>query len=344
MTRFSRVALVLLVAACATPDATAPPPALATTHTGLVPLSDLTGTYLGYPGLLYPGSNTPPPAQDSALRAAALAVVPRDLVGQPDPAGVYIFLSVGFSNATQEWCAPHSGDPCTNQSFMGQAKRQTDVRRRADGQMVLNGADGKQTTDKWTQPTMANYDRVDALIRSHNADPQQVAAVWFKIAHSRPTVSLPSPQADAFRLVQDAGDAVRAMRVRWPHLQLVFMASRTYAGYAVTTLNPEPYAYESGLAVKWLITAQIQQAATGTVDPLAGDLSPAVAPRLAWGPYLWADGLTPRSDGLTWPRDAFEADGTHPSNDGERVVGRLLLDFFRTSPYSCWFVTSGCGG
>lgn len=51
-----------------------------------------------------------------------------------------------------------------------------------------------------------------------------------------------------------------------PNLQQVFISSRIYAGYATTALNPEPYAYETGFSVKWLIEAQLRQLQKGTVD------------------------------------------------------------------------------
>ncbi len=38
-----------------------------------------------------------------------------------------------------------------------------------------------------------------------------------------------------------------------------------------------------------------------------------------------------------WARADFQADGTHPSQTGERKVGTLLLNYFLASPYaSCW--------
>ncbi|MGH7701069.1 MAG: hypothetical protein ACREMJ_11210 [Gemmatimonadales bacterium] len=106
-------------------------------------------------------------------------------------------------------------------------------------------------------------------------------------------------------------------------------------------LNPEPYAYESGFAVKWLIEAQIRQGADGAPDSVAGDLRYAAAPWLGRAAYLWADGLRPRSDGLTWARADFAGDGTHPAQPGEDKVSRLLLAFLKSSPHTKWWFLSG---
>jgi len=96
--------------------------------------------------------------------------------------------------------------------------------------------------------------------------------------------------------------------------------------------------------VKWLIQAQITQMSGGGIDPRAGDLNyNGVAPWVAWGPYLWADGLTPRSDGLTWACSDLESDGTHTSQSGEQKVGSMLLNFFLNSPQaSPWFKSTSC--
>ena len=144
----------------------------------------------------------------------------------------------------------------------------------------------------------------------------------------------------AERLKEDLAQICRMLKEKYPNLRLAFLSSRTYGGYATTMLNPEPYAYESGFAVKWLVGAQIEQMRSGTVDPRAGDLdSGGAAPWIAWGPYLWADGTVARSDGLRWLRADFLADGTHPSMSGRQKVGAMLLGFFKTSPQaSCWFL------
>jgi hypothetical protein len=68
-----------------------------------------------------------------------------------------------------------------------------------------------------------------------------------------------------------------------------------------------------------------------------------MAPWIAWGPYLWADGLVPRADGLTWAcADFSTTDGTHPATSGRAKVAQMLLDFFTTDPTAePWFSAAG---
>jgi hypothetical protein len=311
------------------------------------PIMDMTAgtTYQSFDGGLYPGGNTMPTAHRAAGIAFAQQVVPLNTLGQPNAAGTVVLMSIGYSNATQEWCAQNYSDPCTSWSFTGKASADPAVR--ASGLAILNGAKASQTVNTWTSSGSPNFDRVrDSVLAPRGLTEKQVQVVWFKIAHPDPTISLPRANADAFTIVHDAASALRAMRIRYPNLKLVFMASRTYGGYANTLLNPEPYAYESGFSVKWLIDAQIREMATGgaTVDPVAGDLSytTGVAPWVAWGPYLWTNGAAGRSDGLQWLLSDVEADGTHPSTAGETKVANLLLQFFKAQQTTkCWFITGG---
>jgi len=314
------------------------------TSVGLVPLDDLgTGLYLGqFQGGLYPGgSNTPPAPHANAGRARALAVGPLDTGGNPDPGGKIVLLSVGMSNTTQEFCSQNSELPCDAWTFMGQAALHPAV----DQQhlVLVNGARGGQAAATWDSPLDPNYDRVrDTRLAPQGLAEAQVQAVWVKVANPNPGLSLPSGNADARTLVAQMGDIARALKVRYPNLNLVFYSSRIYAGYASTTLNPEPYSYESGFAVKWLIEAQIDQMNGGGVDPTAGDLDPGgPSPWIGWGPYLWADGLVPRSDGVTWACTDFQNDGTHPAMPAEQFVGNQLLQFMLQSPFSApWFRAS----
>lgn len=310
--------------------------------TGLVPLDELgTGTHQGFEGGFYPGgSNTLPAAHAAEGLARALAITPRDGTGAPSGSGRYVLLSIGMSNATQEFCSSNSQPPCDAWTFMGQAA----VEPGLSGSLVIaNGARANQTAAAWTSSTSQEYNRIrDNVLAPAGLTEAQVEIAWVKLANANPTLSLPDPNADAFTLLGQAGQVMRALKARYPNLTMVFVSSRIFAGYANTTLNPEPYAYEQAFAMKWLIEAQIQQAATGVIDPRTGDLSyGAAAPWIDFGPYLWADGPNPRaSDGLTWEPRNFQNDGTHPSRSGEGKVGDLLLAFFTTSPLTrCWFMT-----
>jgi hypothetical protein len=297
-------------------------------------------TYLGFEGGLYQGGNEMPPAHLQAGLALAAKIEPLDPNGQPDPSGSYVLLSIGMSNAHQEFCAGGGAQTCNPWSFVGQALADPDVS--STGLQIVDGASGGQVANTWDSPSDRNYDRVLAeRLQPRGLSELQVQAVWVKNANGVPTVSLPSADADAFALERSLGDIMRAIRIRYPNARLAFLSSRIYGGYATSSLNPEPYAYETGYSVKWLIQAQIDQEASGSVmDAIAGDLSIGqAAPWIGWGPYIWADGANPNRDGLTWLPDDLESDGTHPSQTGEQKVGTALLGFFKSSPLTrTWFL------
>ncbi|HEY1249866.1 MAG TPA: S-layer homology domain-containing protein [Thermoanaerobaculia bacterium] len=304
-------------------------------------------TYLGFSGGLYPnGANVPPPAHASAGLAHALAIRPLDTDGNPSASGRVVLLSIGMSHTTQEFCSQGGLQPCNPWTFIGQALTDTGVNHTTLA--LVNGARSGQTAVKWSVPTAENFDRVrDVDLAAQGLTETQVQAVWLKEADAHPMSSLPNADADAYTLETLLGDVIRSAKIRYPHLQCVFVTSRSYAGYALSDLNPEPYAYESGFAVKWIVQAQIDQMANGgaIVDPRAGDLNyDTGAPWIGWGPYLWADGTIPRgSDGLVWVPEDFEAsDLTHPSTLGETKAGNMLLAFFGNDPRTRpWFLALG---
>jgi len=347
--QFSRIlrASALLLTGSVLHEATA----AAQQQTTFTPVTDMgTQTYLGFSGGLYPnGSNAPPADHASAGLARAAAVQPLDTAGNPSPNGKIVLLSIGMSNTTQEFCAANGIPSCASWSFVGQAIADPAVNRTS--LFFVNGARGGQTADTYDSPADPNYNRIrDTDLASAGATEAQVQVAWVKVANRQPNRSLPASDADAYQLVAQMGNIVRALKSRYPNLRLVFLSSRIYAGYASTLLNPEPYAYESGFAVKWLVEAQIDQMRNGglVADGRAGDLnSNTVAPWIGWGPYLWANGLSQRSDGLTRARSELDSDGTHPSQSGEQKVGTLLLSFFKTDPASrLWFLAAAneCGG
>ena len=302
------------------------------TTTGLVPVTDLgTGFYQGMQGGLYPGgSNLRPPAHESAGIAIANAMVPLDTLGAPDPTnGRVVFVSIGMSNCTQEFSA-----------FV--QKSDADPVRKASVR-TLDCALGGQTAQILAQPTSAYWDTVLTRLRGHGASPRQVQVVWLKDANANPTggfaVTRDTLTAQFFRIAQ-------IIKQKLPNAKLCYFASRIYAGYASSTLNPEPYAYENAFSVKQVIARQLSGDPALNFDSAHGAV---VAPWLSWGPYVWAAGLTPRSDGLTWVCSELNvADGTHPSATGRAKVADSLLAFVRrdvtTAPWYTLPGTLGVGG
>lgn len=309
-----------------------------------VPLIDMGSLrYYGYIGGLYGAGNNDPPPEHQAEGLRRLAQIqPLDADGNPSVNGSIVMVSIGMSNTTQEFCTAVQTlyTPCESWTFSGQASSSPLVNH--DTLVIVNGARGGQTAPTWADPYARlsdggfnnNYD----VVRGYRLTPagvteQQVQIAWVKVANPTPAVSLPNPNADLFVLQRNLGGIIRALKIRYPNLQQVFLSSRIYS------YNPNPIAYETGFAVQSVIRAQIEEMATGAIDPIAGSLGYATstAPWIAWGPYVWANGMTERSDGLRWEPSDFEPDNVHPSQIGETRVGSLLLDFFLTSPYTAWF-------
>ena len=301
-----------------------------------------TSTYFGFPGGLYPDGNVMPQAHTDAGQAFAATVEPLNANGNPSTDGRYILLSIGFSGTQGVFCDDLK--LCTSYRFAGQAMADADVDR--TNLAIVNGALNGALAPSWAPSNRPNYDRIrDELLSPLGMSEQQVQVVWMQAVDVvEPVRLLPLPSAPASVLVRQMGDIVRALRSRYPNLRLLYLSNMVYGGFfglAAGGAFLEPFLYENGFAMKWLIEAQIDQMASGgtIVDERAGDLNyNSVVPWIGWGPYLWADGVNPRSDGLFW--SASDYDGGHQSEAGLEKAAALLLAFFKTSPQArCWFVT-----
>ena len=306
----------------------------------LTPISELgTNLYLNkFQGGLYPnGSNSPPANYHAEGVDIANAIVPLDSNGEYDSNGKVVVLSIGMSNATQEFCSKSGVEPCDDFTFTGQARKNNSINH--DNVYLANGARGGATANDWSSPQAIYYGNIiGGTLEPNNLSNKQVQVIWAKLAnvyHPDSQGDLDSVSPYANNLLKDMGDSVRAFKAKYPNLKMVFLSNRIYAGYASpTSKNPEPMAYEHNFAIKWLIEAQIKQATTGEVDPIAGDLSLNTTPWLGWSADLWANGKTPRqSDGLTWTCSNYAPDLLHPSIKGRYKVGALVLNHFLNSDY-----------
>jgi hypothetical protein len=302
-----------------------PPPAVDVSK--LIPLSELgTREYHGFQGGFYPdGKNQRPEAHEAAGLRLASKVLPVDGDGKPSADGKIVLLSVGMSN--------------TSQSSVGFERELKGYHDKNPRLLFVNGAQGGMTAQAIQEPEDGGsgtryWTEVDRRLKSAGVARGQVQVIWIKQADAGPSQGFP---AYAQKLQAELTRIVQLLPARFPNVKLVFLSSRTYGGYAKTRLNPEPYAYESGFSVKWLIERQIKGDAELNYDADKGAVK---APWLSWGPYLWAQGSTKRADGFSYDETDFTAnDGTHQSASGQAKVGKLLLDFFKNDTTTRpWFV------
>ena len=287
---------------------------------GLKPLSEMTAAdrYKGEDGGLYGGGrNEPMPAHAAGAARQSAQIAPLDAEGRPSPQGKIGLVSISMSNATMEYSLF---------KLLADADPQ-----KSPAVAVVDCAQGGQAMAEWSDPAARAWEGADQRLAQAGVSPRQVQVVWIKLANKGPRGDLAEHVG---KLKQDTRAVLRLAKARFPNLRVAYLGSRIYAGYASTGLNPEPYAYEGAFAVRGLI----QDQATGAAD-LAYE-GAAQAPLLLWGPYLWADGTTPRKgDGLVWERGDLGGDGTHPSASGRRKVAEQLLKFFKEDPLAArWFL------
>ncbi|MEM7332107.1 MAG: hypothetical protein AAF490_08445 [Chloroflexota bacterium] len=268
--------------------------------TGFTPLTDLgTGSYFGAQGGLYPGGSNDVPADYLTYAMNRVNNINGD--------DRFVMLSIGMSNTMREF-----------EDFQQLASNTPGVN---DNMIIINGAQTGQDSATIAQPSADLWSRIDSKLGQIRLNGDDVRVIWLKEAHARPEVTFPH---DATQLQSELDAILNIIDDKFPNVEVIYLSSRIYAGYSDSDLNPEPFAYQSGFSVKWLIEEHMS-------DP-AYD-----GPALLWGPYMWADGTTPRSDGLTWECSDYKNDYIHPSPTGELKVAEMLVDFFSTDETAVWF-------
>ena len=288
---------------------------------GSKPLTEMTANdrYKGEDGGLYGGGKNEPPAGHRAIAVEALRkITPLDAQGKSARDGKVVFISLGMSNTYGEF-----------RLFKEIADRDP---AKSPAVQIVNCAVGGAGVSSWAKPHSGTWQKVDGFLKEAGVTPEQVQVAWIK--HAEPG---PSPDTSvlqyARQVSQDIASSLAITRSTFPNLRVAYLSSRIYGGYniaGIRRVNPEPFAYETAFAVRWVIEDQIHRESAGKL----------AEPVLLWGPYLWADGITPRkSDSLAWTRKDLSADGVHPSPEGGQKVANMLLQFFKTDPGAkTWFV------
>jgi Putative Ig domain len=290
----------------------------------LLPLTDLgTNLYAGSEagGLYANGSNVDDAAHHSFGEGLAASIQPLDSNGNPSSTGKYVLLGIGLSVTQQSLnqVVPMAAvDPAKNPNLV-----------------FVNGATGGGTATDLISQSVFWQAMLNDYLPNAGVTAKQVVAVWFMDVDGGMSGTFPG---DMTTLQTQMETIAQMMLTYFPNLKIAYASSIYYTGYSngVKNLSNEPWTYESGFAVKNMIQDQLNGNSNLNFDPSKGAI---VAPWMAWGPYLWANGMLPRSDGTVWACNDLQNDGTHPSTGAKVKVAQQLLNFLKTDETSApWFL------
>lgn len=302
---------------------------------GYIPLPDLgSGTYTrdGHTELggLYPDGwcIRPPELEARALEIARNQIQPLDAQGNSDPAGGKIVLmSAGMSNTNIFF----EGRP--DLPYAAFHKRADDDPARNPQLVIVNGAQGTRAAMDWEAVDSTTYSTMKLNLAKYKVTPAQVQVVW--VLHAlRETGPFPTYAQELQGYLEATA---RNLKTHFPNIKLVYYSSRERA--YLMYRKGEPDCYEAGFSVRWMIDKQMQGDPELNWDP---DKGPVESPLILWGPYLWCDGLQPRSDGLIWTCCEPTSDvynNPHPESSGAQKGADQIYAFFKTDPTATpWYL------
>ncbi|MDQ6706485.1 MAG: hypothetical protein M3Z85_10980, partial [Acidobacteriota bacterium] len=174
---------------------------------------------------------------------------------------------------------------------------------------------------------------VDRRLSEAGVSGKQVQALWIKLVNPGPSQPFP---VESRKLYTDYIATLHNVHDRFPNAKLAYLSSRTYGGFTELGGSPEPWAYETGFAVKWVVSDQLDGKPEVNFDSAKGRVN---SPWIEWGPYLWTDGVRGRKDGFVYLREDTREDGLHPSEKGTAKIATLMMNFFRSDPTTRpWFL------
>ena len=254
----------------------------------LVPLTELTGRYKGEDGGLYGGgSNDPPKLHREAYLKESLKIRPLDTNGQPASDGKIGFITIGFSNTNLEsiaFKAAADADPQKSPRVVvvnGSIGARCAAMWAWDGDDVLPKAEQQRLDKEMDVLHMPKTGRrhpaglgdrdtwpwLERRLKEAGLAPAQVQALWMKHVEAGPK-NLGEFPAHAKALEDDMADILIIAKRRFPNLRVAFLSSRTFAGWNANFAgSPEPFAYESAFAVRWLVQRQVAGEERLNYDP-----------------------------------------------------------------------------
>ena len=215
---------------------------LATNFTEPVPLPELgSDTYLNQQGGLYPGgSNTPPVSYFNSQIQPAYNTLNND--------NHIVMLCLGMSNLT------HACD-----ALIDVVNSSTNVN---PALKIVNAGQPGRAQQAWDGGSSGQvWENANKVLSQQGETPAAVDVVVYFNAWGYPNepdfVTYAQTMQNSLEITMSTIASV------YPNTKLAYVTSREYAGYVVTDLNPDPWAYWDGFAFKWLVADRINGVRSG---------------------------------------------------------------------------------
>ncbi len=285
--------------------------------TGWLPLPELTGTFKGYPGMLYPNSNTPQGDYLINVLKQARDITPLDVDGNASSSGKIVMAGVGASNPRTEF-----------EAFEGLLSQESGLRSEL---VTVNTCIGGQGVQKMNLPEHNYWKSALKQFDSLGLSFQQVQILWLETENTQ-VGDTQFPSAP-HRFEKDLLTLLQTLKTLFPNAKLCYLSARAWTGWVEQDSGASvgkgllhPRDYYNGFAIKWLIDSANQEVPGYRY---MGNQADIVMP--LYGSYHWTDGETPQSDGFYLDCETdIGGDGLHLSATGEQKVAQKMLSFFKS--------------
>ena len=123
-------------------------------------------------------------------------------------------------------------------------------------------------------------------------------------------------------------ETIRVSRIHFPNVKQVYLVGREFGGWSKQDApDGSVFAGEPG---NWALSIAIDRAVADNAGRPDG----------VWvgaGPYMWANGDTPRADGLTWSEELFKEDGRHLRDPAAKNAALMIHEFFLNDETAPWY-------
>ncbi len=276
----------------------------------LVPFLDLqTGTYLGYQAGLYPGgTNILSGTHLNDAKSIAKGIKPLDGDGNINY-GDGVVLVAGFGPSVPGHIYNSFVDKVRNPSVTYDLNPCLDAINLCIGGKDINyGIDDTLYEFYW----QAILDKVTDV--GYTAAQVQIGWMYF---NEKGLTEPPVFPDNSLELTESYIQFINKAKDYFPNLQLMYISSRHFGGFADTTLTEyyslaEPASYQNNWTVKWTIEEQIN--ATDIRLKYKG-ASPN-APLLLWGPNFWCNAEQKRM----WDKKRYDCETSFNPEDGYHLT------------------------